>query len=273
MALGVKRMVKENALVRKLPAVETLGGSTVICSDKTGTLTQNKMVVKELAIENDIVKQVTSKIEEIEDKDSYKEIVYAGALCNDASLDPDQKGEILGDPTEGALIFLAEDFGINHEELEDKYPREFEQPFDSDRKRMSTIHKINGDYVVYTKGAVDEMLSLCTKILTANGERDITDDDKEKILELSIKMSKKALRVLGFAKKIIKEIPEEDDENVEFDLTFIGMCGMIDPPRPEVLEAIKTCNSAGIRTVMITGDHLITATTIAKELRNLEKWK
>lgn len=268
MALGVKRMAKENALVRKLPAVETLGSSTVICSDKTGTLTQNKMTVKELCIEEDILSKKSKLVKDIskEEQERYKEIIYAGALCNDASLDPDRKDSILGDPTEGALIFLAEDFGIDHEELEDKYPREYEQPFDSDRKRMSTVHKIDGKNIVYTKGAVDEMLEFCTKILTADGEREITDEDKENILELSITMSKKALRVLGFAKKEIREIPEEDDENIEYDLTFIGMCGMIDPPRPEVIEAIKTCRRAGIRTVMITGDHLITATAIAKEL-------
>lgn len=268
MALGVKRMAKENALVRKLPAVETLGSSTVICSDKTGTLTQNKMTVKELCIEEDILNKKSRSVKDIkkEEEEKYKEIIYAGALCNDASLDPDKKDSILGDPTEGALIFLAENFGIDHEELEDKYPREYEEPFDSDRKRMSTVHKINGKNIVYTKGAVDEMLELCTKILTPNGEREITDEDKENILELSITMSKKALRVLGFAKKEIKEIPEEDDEDIEYDLTFIGMCGMIDPPRPEVIEAIKTCRKAGIRTVMITGDHLITATAIAKEL-------
>lgn len=268
MALGVKRMVKENALVRKLPAVETLGSSTVICSDKTGTLTQNRMTVKELAIEEHIKAKKTIKVEEIEkeDRENYKEIVYAGALCNDAAIDPDKKDEILGDPTEGALIFLARDFGIDQEELEEKYEREYEQPFDSDRKRMSTIQKIDGKNIVYTKGAVDEMLELCTKILTPEGEREITDEDKENILELSITMSKKALRVLGFARKEIEKIPEEDDENIEYDLTFIGMCGMIDPPRPEVIEAIKTCKKAGIRTVMITGDHLITATAIAKEL-------
>lgn len=268
MALGVKRMVKENALVRKLPAVETLGSSTVICSDKTGTLTQNRMTVKELVIEENIKNKSTIKVEEIEkeDKEKYKELIYAGALCNDAALDPDKKDEILGDPTEGALIFLARDFGFDQEELEEKYEREYEEPFDSDRKRMSTIQKIDGKNIVYTKGAVDEMLELCTKILTPEGEREITDEDKENILELSITMSKKALRVLGFAKKEIEKIPEEDDIDVEYDLTFIGMCGMIDPPRPEVVEAIKTCKKAGIRTVMITGDHLITATAIAKEL-------
>lgn len=150
MALGVKRMAKENALVRKLPAVETLGSSTVICSDKTGTLTQNKMTVTDIAIEKDIIEGKTSSIKELkeEEKAKYKEMIYAGSLCNDASLDPDKKNSILGDPTEGELIFLAEEFGINQEELEEKYPRE--------------------------------------------------DEDKEKILELSIKMSKKALRVLGY---------------------------------------------------------------------------
>ncbi len=160
MALGVKRMVKENALVRKLPAVETLGSSTVICSDKTGTLTQNRMTVKELVIEENIKNKSTIKVEEIEkeDKEKYKELIYAGALCNDAALDPDKKDEILGDPTEGALIFLARDFGFDQEELEEKYEREYEEPFDSDRKRMSTEHRMDGQTVMIVKGAVDVLL-------------------------------------------------------------------------------------------------------------------
>lgn len=269
MALGVKRMVKENALVRKLPAVETLGSSTVICSDKTGTLTQNKMTVTCLAMESDIKTHNLKEVKNLseEEKGDYKELVFAGALCNDASIDPDKKHGVLGDPTEGALIFLAEDdFRINQEELEEKYPREYEMPFDSDRKMMTTVHKIDNEIVAYTKGAVEELLEICTKILTPNGERDITSEDKERIIELSTKMSAKALRTLGFAKRILKEIPEEEGTNIEYDLTFIGICGMIDPPRPEVLKAIKTCKNAGIRIVMITGDHLITATTIAKEL-------
>ena len=269
MALGVKRMIKENALIRKLPAVETLGSSSVICSDKTGTLTQNKMTVTCLAMESDIKAHNLKEVKNLseEEKEDYKELVFAGALCNDASLDPDKKHAILGDPTEGALIFLAQDdFKINQEELEEKYPREYEMPFDSDRKMMTTVHKIDNKIIAYTKGAVDEMLELCTKILTPNGEREITSEDKERIIELSTKMSAKALRTLGFAKKILKEVPEEEGTNIEYDLTFIGMCGMIDPPRPEVVKAIKTCKNAGIRIVMITGDHLITATTIAKEL-------
>lgn len=269
MALGVKRMAKENALVRKLPAVETLGSSTVICSDKTGTLTQNKMKVTALAVEPDIKSNIIKNVKELndEEKKDYEELVLSGALCNDASLDPDKKDAILGDPTEGALIFLAEDdFNLNQEGLEEKYPREYEKPFDSDRKMMTTVNNIDGKFIAYTKGAVDEMLELCTKIMTPSGEREITNEDKEKILEMSTKMSSMALRTLGFAKKMLDKVPEDEDENIEYDLCFIGMCGMIDPPRPEVMESIKTCKSAGIRTVMITGDHLITATTIAKEL-------
>ena len=269
MALGVKRMAKENALVRKLPAVETLGSSTVICSDKTGTLTQNKMKVTVLGVEADIRNKILKEVKDLKDeeKQDYSEIVLAGALCNDASIDPDKKHDIIGDPTEGALIFLAEDdFKLDQEELEEKYPREFEKPFDSDRKMMTTVHEIDGKIVAYTKGAIDEMVELCTKILTTNGEREITSEDKEKILEMSTKMSAKALRTLGFARRNLDTIPEDEEENIEHDLTFIGVCGMIDPPRPEVMESIKTCKSAGIRTVMITGDHLVTAITIAKEL-------
>ncbi len=272
MALGVKRMVKENALVRKLPAVETLGSATVICSDKTGTLTLNKMTVTALAIEQDMNVQKMKLLSQLteEEKKKYLEIVYAGALCNDASLDPDRKDTVLGDPTEGALIFLTRDFGLNQEKLEKQYPREFEQPFDSDRKRMTTLHQIDGKWVVYTKGAVEQMLPLCTRILTQNGVRNITAEDKEKILQMVSDMSKNALRVLGFAKKEVSKVPENDEENLEFDLTFIGMAGMIDPPRPEVLESVRMCTEAGIRTVMITGDHVLTAVTIAKQL---EIWK
>ncbi len=272
MALGVKRMVKENALVRKLPAVETLGSATVICSDKTGTLTLNKMTVTALAIEQDMNAKEMKLLNQLteEEKKKYLEIVYAGALCNDASLDPDRKDTVLGDPTEGALIFLTRDFGLNQEKLEKQYPREFEQPFDSDRKRMTTLHQIDGKWVVYTKGAVEQMLPLCTRILTQNGVRNITAEDKEKILQMVSDMSKNALRVLGFAKKEVSKVPENDEENLEFDLTFIGMAGMIDPPRPEVLESVRMCTEAGIRTVMITGDHVLTAVTIAKQL---EIWK
>lgn len=266
MALGVQRMAEKNALIRKLPAVETLGSATVICCDKTGTLTQNKMTVTEIAMNGDFEEGKAISVKDIEKHSNiYKELIYAGALCNKACINPDKEGEILGDPTEGALIFLAEKYGIIQEKLEDKYPQEFEQPFDSDRKMMTTVHNIDGTIKAYTKGAVDELVPLCTKILTKDGIREITDKDKENIKNLCNNMQEKALRVLGFAMKTLEQIPE-DEENVEFDLTFIGITGMIDPPRLEVIDAIKVCHNAGIKVIMITGDHKITALAIAKEL-------
>lgn len=268
MALGVQRMARKNALVRKLPAVETLGSATVICSDKTGTLTQNKMTVTQIAVNGDFANGGALSVEDALDRHSkmYRDLIYAGALCNKACLNPDAPGEILGDPTEGALIFLAQKFGVEQEELEDKYPQQFEQPFDSDRKRMTTVHEIDGEIIAYTKGAVDEMLPLCTHIQTDDGVREMTEQDREQILKTCLNLSEQALRVLGFAKRKLDSIPEEDEENVEFDMTFLGVVGMIDPPRKEVIAAIKTCHEAGIRVVMITGDHKVTAMAIAKQL-------
>lgn len=268
MALGVQRMAKKNALIRKLPAVETLGSATVICSDKTGTLTLNKMTVTHIAVNGDFENGTTTPIGNAAKQHPavYRELVYAAALCNDASLDPDRKGEIIGDPTEGALIYMAQAFGIDHEALEDEYPRFFEQPFDSERKRMTTVHRIHEKWVSYTKGAVDEMLPLCTHILTSEGVRPITEADKENITKLCLSMSEGALRVLGFAMRTLMELPTDDDENVEFDMTFVGVTGMIDPPRKEVADSVRTCRQAGIRTIMITGDHKVTALAIAKEL-------
>lgn len=273
MALGVQRMARKNALVRKLPAVETLGSATVICSDKTGTLTQNKMTVTEIAVDGDFKKDETFSVDEATDRHSkmYKDLIYAAALCNKASLNPDAPGEIIGDPTEGALIFLAEKFGVIQDELEEKYEVLFEQPFDSDRKRMTTVHHIDGEIVAYTKGAVDEMLPLCTQILTEDGVRPITEEDRSQIRKVCLDMSGKALRVLGFAKKILSAVPEEDEEDVEFDMTFLGAAGMIDPPRKEVIAAIKTCHEAGIRVIMITGDHKVTAMAIARQLGIFEE--
>lgn len=268
MALGVQRMAKKNALIRKLPAVETLGSATVICSDKTGTLTLNKMTVTHIAVNGDFEAGKTTPVDSAahQHPEVYRELVYAAALCNDASLDPDRKGEIIGDPTEGALIYMAQSFGIDHEGLENQYPRAFEQPFDSDRKRMTTVHQIDGRWTAYTKGAVDEMLPLCTHILTSSGVRPITETDKANITALCLSMSECALRVLGFAMRALPALPENDGENVEFDLTFLGVAGMLDPPRREVAESVRTCRQAGIRTIMITGDHKVTALAIAKEL-------
>ena len=268
MALGVQRMAKKNALIRKLPAVETLGSATVICSDKTGTLTLNKMTVTQIAVNGDFEKGRTAPAKEAaEDHPAvYRELIYAAALCNDASFDPDREGEIIGDPTEGALIHMARMFGADHEELEDLYPRLFEQPFDSNRKRMTTVHDIDGKITAYTKGAVEEMLPLCSRILTEKGVREITQNDRQDITDLCLSMSKDALRVLGFAMRNPGHVPEDDDEDIEKDMTFIGVAGMIDPPRKEVAMSVRVCRQAGIRTIMITGDHKDTAVAIAKEL-------
>lgn len=267
MALGVQRMAEKQALVRKLPAVETLGSASVICCDKTGTLTQNRMTVIEVAMNGDFEKAKTTPVKEaVSEHNVYQELLYCAALCNNASRDPDQPGEILGDPTEGALIFLAEDFGLDHEMVEDQFPRLYEQPFDSDRKRMTTVHQMESGLTAYTKGATDEMLPLCTQILTSSGIRPITEKDRKEVRELCLQMSGEALRVLGFAKRIIPEVPEEDDEDLEYDMVFLGVVGMIDPPRKEVIQAVETCREAGIRTIMITGDHKVTAVAIAEQL-------
>lgn len=259
MALGVKRMVKRNALIKKLPAVETLGNATVICSDKTGTLTLNKMTVTQAAT-NDFSQ--SHIVDQLAANKTNQTLAYASALCNDASLNGEKE---IGDPTEVALILFAQKLGFNQSNLKKEFPRLFEQPFDSDRKRMTTLHKIDGQLTVFTKGATDEMLPLCTHIMTNNGVRKITPQDKKQIAHLSHQMQAGALRVLGFATKIVDNLPEANAD-LENNLTFIGIVGMIDPPRKEVAASVKTCREAGIRTIMITGDHKVTALAIAKKL-------
>lgn len=266
MALGVQRMAKEHALIKNLPAVETLGNATVICSDKTGTLTLNKMTVTHLANGDDFLnKKILKAQKAVKSNNAYKDLMYAASLCNDASLSPASPEEIIGDPTEGALIPLAQDFGYSVSSLRKEYPRLGEYPFDSIRKRMSTIHEINNEYVAYIKGALDELLPLCDSIATSNGVQKLTKTDKENILALSHKMSDQALRVLGFASRTILNLPQEN-ENIEQHLVFLGAVGMIDPARDEVKASIKMAREAGIKTIMITGDHKNTAVAIAKNL-------
>ncbi len=266
MVLGVQRMANEHALIKNLPAVETLGNATVICSDKTGTLTLNKMTVTHLANGDDFLnKKILRTQKAVKNNNAYKDLMYAASLCNDASLSPASPDEIIGDPTEGALIPLAQDFGYSVSSLRKEYPRLGEYPFDSIRKRMSTIHEINNEYVAYTKGALDELLPLCDYIATSSGMRKLTKTDKENILALSHKMSDKALRVLGFASRTILNLPQEN-ENIEQHLVFLGAVGMIDPARDEVKASIKMAREAGIKTIMITGDHKNTAVAIAKNL-------
>ena len=266
MALGVQRMAKEHALIKNLPAVETLGNATVICSDKTGTLTLNKMTVTHLANGDDFLnKKILKAQKAVKNNNAYKDLMYAASLCNDASLSPASPEEIIGDPTEGALIPLAQDFGYSVSSLRKEYPRLGEYPFDSIRKRMSTIHEINNEYVAYIKGALDELLPLCDSIATSNGVQKLTKTDKENILALSHKMSDQSLRVLGFASRTILNLPQEN-ENIEQHLVFLGAVGMIDPARDEVKASIKMARKAGIKTIMITGDHKNTAVAIAKNL-------
>ena len=269
MALGVQRMAQKNALVKSLPAVETLGSATVVCCDKTGTLTLNKMTVTHVAVGDDFERGAATPVADLSqkyDSDIYRDLLEGSALCVNAKMDPDHPGNVLGDPTEGALLLFAEQFGIDAEEFEDANPREFEQPFDSDRKRMTVLNRTERGLISYTKGAVDEMLPLCTKLRTKEGVRDMTDADRDRILQLCYKMSGEALRVLGFAVCVQGEVPEEEDADLEKDMTFVGAVGMIDPPRKEVIKAVETCHTAGIRVVMITGDHKVTAMAIAKQL-------
>ncbi len=260
MALGVQRMAKQQALVRSLPAVETLGSATVICCDKTGTLTLNRMTVTRYLADGEIIAAEGGEIDGV-----AKPLILASALCNDAAKDPERPGEWLGDPTEGGLIAFAEKYGFDCGELKAEEPRLFEQPFDSDRKRMSVVVQEGAAKKVYTKGALDGLLPLCTRILTKEGIRPITEEDRQFLLGKAEEMSAEALRVLGFAEREICFVPKEGDD-VENDLVFLGFTCMIDPPRKEVIGAVKSCHSAGIRVVMITGDHKTTAIAIAKEL-------
>ena len=274
MAFGVQRMAKKNALVKSLPAVETLGSATVVCCDKTGTLTLNKMTVTNVAVGADFEMGTPTLTENLQAKhrpEVYKDLLDACALCGNAHLDPDRPGETMGDPTEGALILFADKFGIDPEKYGDEHRRVFEQPFDSDRKRMTTLNEMPEGLVAYTKGAVDEMLPLCTNLLTEDGVREMTDADRRRILELCNNMSRNALRVLGYAKRVWESAPEDESADLEHGMTFIGATGMIDPPRKEVISAVETCHDAGIRVIMITGDHKVTALAIAKQLHIFRK--
>ena len=265
LAIGVQKMVKKNAIVKRLPAVETLGSSTVICSDKTGTLTKNQMTVEKIFINSN-----TKDIEQYKDSNDLdlEKLVLANMLCNDTKISSD--GTLTGDPTETALVDMG--FTLDFEpSIYDEMPRIGEVPFDSDRKLMTTINEVNGKYIVYTKGGVDELLARCNSYLL-NGEIKQDLENYSKIVrENNEKMAKEALRVLSCAYKEIDHKPtDEEIKNIENDLIFVGMVGMIDPPREEAKKAVEKCKTAGIKTVMITGDHKITATAIAKKLGILE---
>ena len=265
LAIGVQKMVKKNAIVKRLPAVETLGSATVICSDKTGTLTKNQMTVEKIFINGN-----TKDVKQYKDSNDLdlEKLVLANMLCNDTKISSD--GTLTGDPTETALVDMG--FALDFEpSIYDEMPRMGEVPFDSDRKLMTTINEVNGKYIVYTKGGVDELLARCNSYLL-NGEIKQDLEAYAKIVRKNNEeMAKEALRVLSCAYKEIDHKPtDEEIKNIEHNLIFVGMVGMIDPPREEAKKAVEKCKTAGIKTVMITGDHKITATAIAKKLGILE---
>ena len=247
LSIGVTNMSKRNAIIRKLTAVETLGCAQIICSDKTGTLTQNKMTVVDFFGDNET------------------QAAVAMALCSDAEID--EEGQVTGEPTEAALVAWANKLGKSKLQLKEQFPRVAEAPFDSMRKMMSTIHKDENGFVQYTKGAPDVVVDRCSHYVKDGQILPITQEYKDAILKANKAMADKALRVLACAVKIYPSIPENTEPGkIEQNLCFMGICGMIDPVRPEVKDAIVECRRAGIRPIMITGDHIDTAVAIAKEL-------
>ena len=253
LAIGVQRMVKKNALIRRLPAVETLGSASVICSDKTGTLTQNRMTLVKLWVNGEPELETVST----SNTQAARELLRYGALCCDGSVVYKEDGteQHIGDPTETSILVAAHKNGMEQDELNRQYPRLAELPFDSDRKLMTSVNQIDGKIVAIVKGAFDMMAARCVS------------GDLEAAKEKNDEMSRGALRVLAVGYKILEEAPEDPtSEELENGLTLLGLVGMIDPPRPEAKAAVATCRQAGIKPVMITGDHVVTASAIAKEL-------
>ena len=283
LSIGVSKMAKKNAIVRRLPAVETLGCTTVICSDKTGTLTKNEMTVRRIYT-NGKMFEVTgvgfqpegeylfdgNRVNPKEDP-HLSLMAKIAILCNDVYLHKTELGwSVIGDPTEGALLVSATKAGINAEELKKAFPRIGEAPFESERKRMSTIHSVNGKKVAHVKGAPEIVLELSTHLFKGGQVIPLTSEEKQTILKTNEQMALDALRVLGLAyRDLPNDLSEYSPETVEKELVFVGLQGMIDPPRDEVIEAMRHCKQAGIKVIMITGDHKLTATAVAKELGQL----
>jgi Ca2+-transporting ATPase len=284
LAVGMYRMARVNTIVKKLPAVETLGCTSVICSDKTGTMTKGEMTVQRIYADDEAVKvsgvgyapegEFLAENKKLDPKSENLQLLLTTAtLCNDAKLEKDVATErwiIKGDPTEGALVVAAAKAGLWKQDLEKQQPRIGELPFSSETKRMTTLHIISGKKkIAYMKGAPEIVLEKCTKAL-ANGEVSrLTESDRKRILEVNEAMARQALRNLGFAFRELPETVNTCDEKIEKDFTFVGIMGMIDPPREEVKDAIYTCRKAGIDVVMVTGDHKLTAIAVAKELNLL----
>ncbi len=275
LALGVRRLVKRRALIRSLPSVETLGATTVICSDKTGTLTQDAMTVRKIYCSGQVITVTGAgynpsgdfSIEEkkITPDEDLKKLIEIGVLCNDTHLKQEEgEWKIIGDPTEGALVVIAHKAGINHEEIRKEIPRTREIPFSSETKRMTTAHRFSDGEYAYTKGAPEIIIDSCNSMYQNGQIVALKENDRKEILNTGRNFGEDALRVLALS---FKKISSEDNlESAQKDMVFAGLVGMLDPPRPEVKEAIKVCEHAGIKPVMITGDHKITAVAVAKEL-------
>lgn len=262
LAIGTQKMAKEHAIIKSLKAVEGLGSVSIICSDKTGTLTQNKMTTKQIYVDGKLI--ASEKLDLTNEAEQY--LLNSAVLCNDStSID----GQEIGDPTEVALVNLAHIYNLKENAVRKEFERLKEIPFDSDRKLMSTVHQLYGKNIMFTKGAFDVLLNRVTSIKTSNGVRPITEDDKQKIIDTNMELSQNGLRVLAFA---YKELPEIHDLTLEdeSEYTFLGLISMIDPPRVESGEAVKDCITAGIKPIMITGDHKITASAIAKQIGILQ---
>lgn len=284
LALGVQRLVKRHVLIRKLPSVETLGAATVICSDKTGTLTRNEMMVRAVYANGQLFTVSGTGYEpegdfslgkEKVNPAAYPEVLKTltcGVLCNSASLvDEDGRYRIAGDPTEGALLSVGLKAGLEKNKLEDQEPLVEEIPFDSERKMMTMIRRSGEQYVAYVKGAPDILLQTCSRLLVNGQEVPLGEEELKKILEVNDSLAKQALRVLGCAYRVMPSLPEKMEASaIEKDLVFTGLVAMIDPPRSEAIEAMGKCLQAGIKPVMITGDHKITALAIASEMGMLQ---
>ena len=284
LAIGMYRMAKVNAIVKRLPAVETLGSTSVICSDKTGTMTKGEMTVRSIYVNEQTIKitgigyipegefQVENK--KITPDENLKALLKIAVLCNDSGLEQDsQTGKwiIKGDPTEGALVVAAEKAGLNKEELEEQEPRVFEVPFSSERKRMTTIHLLAGRKIAYMKGAPEMVLERCSKIVIDGKVQPFTKESQTRHFKVTEALALEALRNLAFAYKDLPSGDEEFKEEMEENFVFVGIMSMIDPPRPEVKDAIAICKKAGIRVVMITGDHKLTAIAVGKELKLIDE--
>jgi len=279
LALGVRRMVKRRALIRKLPAVETLGAVNIICSDKTGTLTEDQMTVRKIYIDGKIISVTgdgyspvgkfhieTSDYET--DNEHFQTLLKIGILCNDSKLKKDEKWQVHGDPTEGALIVMARKAGFDIDSVKDNNIRVDEYPFNSEKKRMTTFHKDEEGLVAYSKGAGEIILNNCANVLTSEEIKEMTPSIQEHLSSIIAQFGKESLRVIGLSYKKIKK---DEKHLAEQEMVFVGFAAMIDPPRKEAIKAIRDCKNAGIKPIMITGDHKMTAVAIARELGILNK--